>query len=209
MAPRLQGLPFFRWHSSRIHVPRVQRLTEGIASLAPSGAASMLDIGCGDGTLARGIADRVGATDLHGVDVLVRPSAVIPVKAYDGHALPFEDRRFDLVTISDVLHHAESPLAVVREALRVLCPGGALIVKDHFRFGAVSNATLLAMDVVGNYAAGVLVRGKYLSPAEWVELVASAGGSIDRLVWPFQIHDLPWRIVTRSEYQFVMRVRAS
>jgi hypothetical protein len=63
------------------------------------------------------------------------------------------------------------------------------------------------MDVIGNYAQGIVVTGTYLSPSQWVQLVASAGGTIDKLVWPFEVHDLPWRLVTRSEYQFLARVR--
>lgn len=63
------------------------------------------------------------------------------------------------------------------------------------------------MDVIGNYAQGILVRGTYLAPDEWVDLVAAAGGAIDSLKWPFEVHNLPWRMVTRSELQFVARVR--
>ena len=197
----------FRWHLESVHVPRVQRLSKAIAELVPS-AKSLLDIGCGDGTMATGIAEVVGATgDLHGVDVLVRPNAVIDVRHYDGLTLPFENDRFDLITICDVLHHADDPRAVVREALRVLSPTGSLVIKDHYRFGQWSNAMLLAMDVFGNYAAGVIVRGHYLTPAQWIELVTSSGGAIDKVLWPFEVHDLPWRLVFKSEYQFVMRVK--
>ena len=201
-------LPVFRWHERSIYGSRVDKLVPAIVEIAGS-AGSMLDIGCGDGSLARSVAEGVGATDLHGVDVKLRPKCVIDVKAYDGVKLPFEDARFDLVTINDVLHHAGDPEAVVREALRVLKPTGQLVIKDHFRLGPWSNAVLLAMDVVGNYAPGVLVRGHYLSPPEWVELVSRAGGSVERLIWPLVVHALPWRLVARGEYQFLMRVRRS
>lgn len=206
MAGRLGNLPIFRWHVRSIHVPRVQRLATAIAELVPR-ASSYLDIGCGDGSMARTIGEAVGATsDMHGVDVLVRPNAVIDVRRYDGHVLPFESGRFDLVTICDVLHHAEDAEAVMREAIRVLSPQGRLVIKDHFRFGAWSNVVLTAMDVFGNYAAGVLVRGHYFSPTQWVDMLARAGGRIEKLAWPFVIHDAPWRWVARSEYQFLMRV---
>jgi hypothetical protein len=62
------------------------------------------------------------------------------------------------------------------------------------------------MDLLGNYSTDVFVRGTYLSPPQWVELVVAAGGTVDKLVWPFEVHALPWRLVTRSEYQFLMRV---
>lgn len=209
-APRvnalLSKLSVFQWHAARVQTPRADRLATAIAELAPP-ARTMLDIGSSDGVLARAAATRIGITDVRGVDIKVQPSPVIPVEAYDGRTLPFEDGRFDLVTICDVLHHAADPLAVVREALRVLAPSGALIIKDHFRWGRWSNGVLLAMDIVGNYKAGVIVTGNYLRAPDWIDLIAEAGGTVDRLVWPFEVHDLPWRIITRSEYQFVMRVR--
>jgi SAM-dependent methyltransferase len=51
----------------------------------------------------------------------------------DGAAAPFADGRFDIVTISAVLHHvppAERP-AVYRELGRVLKPGGRIYVFEH------------------------------------------------------------------------------
>jgi SAM-dependent methyltransferase len=202
----LSKLAVFRWHYAKVSTPRAERLATALADIAPP-SRSMLDIGSSDGLLARETADRLGVTDVRGVDIKIQPHPGIPVEAYDGRTLPFEDGRFDLVTICDVLHHAEDPLAVVREALRVLTPDGALVIKDHFRWGRWSNGVLLAMDIVGNYKAGVIVTGNYLSAPDWIDLIAEAGGTIDRLVWPLEIHDLPWRIITRSEYQFVMRVR--
>jgi 2-polyprenyl-3-methyl-5-hydroxy-6-metoxy-1,4-benzoquinol methylase len=166
----------------------------------------MLDIGCGDGRLARATADRLGAIDVQGVDVLVRPGSLVPVLHYDGRTLPFPDQRFDVVTLCDVLHHAETPDAVLREALRVLRPQGRLIVKDHFRFGPWSHLILLAMDVVGNIPKGVLVRGRYMSGPEWMSLVAESGARMEHLIWPLQIHVLPWRLIARSHYQFAMRL---
>lgn len=205
--PKLRDLPLFRLHDAHIHVPRVRRIADAIVSLVPE-ARAMLDIGCGNGLLAKDVAERVGAASLVGVDVKVRPEAVIEARAYDGLSLPFDDACFDLVTINDVLHHATEPGAVLNEAVRVLRPGGAVVIKDHFRTSALGNAVLFAMDWVGNVADGVHVTGEYLSPSEWVDLVATAGGRFDRLLWPFVVHALPWRLVARSEYQFVARVRA-
>jgi SAM-dependent methyltransferase len=202
---RLADRVAFELHHATVHLPRVERIARGIAELAGP-ATSMLDIGCGNGLLARKIADRTGATSVRGVDVKVRDASAVPVQAYDGRTLPFADASFDLVTIADVLHHAEDPEPVVREALRVLAAGGKVVIKDHFRLGAVSNAILLAMDILGNYSTGVLVRGTYLSPPQWIRLVAAAGGVVDELVWPFDVHTLPLRLLTKSEYQFLMRV---
>jgi SAM-dependent methyltransferase len=198
----------FHLHHKAIHVPRVERIARGMAELAEGPIGTMLDIGCGNGLLAKRIGELAHAESVRGVDVMVREQTSVPVSHYDGEHLPFDDATFDVVTICDVLHHAAAPVAVTRDALRVLRPSGRLVIKDHFRFGLVSNTILLAMDMLGNYSTDVHVRGTYLSPPEWIDLVTAAGGRVDRLLWPFEVHSLPWRIVTKSEYQFLMRVLA-
>jgi hypothetical protein len=65
---------------------------------------------------------------------------------------------------------------------------------------------LLALDMVGNAEAGVLVRGTYFSPAQWIEMVRDAGGRVTALVWPMQIHATPLRWITRDELQFAVRL---
>jgi 2-polyprenyl-3-methyl-5-hydroxy-6-metoxy-1,4-benzoquinol methylase len=187
---------------------RDDRVVAGIRDLVPQ-ADSILDVGCSCGRLAVRIAAALGATDVRGADVQLQPDALIPVSVYDGSHLPFPDREFDLVTIIDVLHHADDPLAVVRESLRVLKPDGRIVVKDHLRLGTWSKWVLLAMDTASNFGVHVRTAGRYLSPAEWTNLVAGAGGHIETMVWPFQVHDLPWRLVARNEYHLLLRVRAA
>jgi SAM-dependent methyltransferase len=190
-------------HHRVVHVPRVRRVVDALAEQIGQ-ASSLLDVGCGDGTVARDLAARVSASRVIGVDVLVRPSAAIDVKAYDGERLPFEDGAFEAVVLADVLHHCASPLRVLREALRVA--SRVVVVKDHLRFGPLSDRLLWLMDVVGNAGPGVRVRGTYLSPVEWVTLIREASGRLTGLNWPLVIHDLPFRLITRSELQFVARV---
>jgi SAM-dependent methyltransferase len=199
----------FGWHRGAVYAPRQDRLASQVGALASSigSTTSLLDIGCGTGQLAKRVAEQVGATTVRGVDVHPRAETFIDVTIYDGSRLPFEDASFDLTMVVDVLHHTASPAAVVADALRVTKPGGSLIIKDHYRLGTWSNYVLWAMDVVGNYADGVLVRGNYLSPAEWIRVVTEAGGSIDKVEWPLEVHGLPWSAVARNEYQFLMRVR--
>ena len=57
------------------------------------------------------------------MDVQLQDDALIDVVVYDGRVLPFADGEFAMVTIIDVLHHAEDPAAVLTEALRVVDPG--------------------------------------------------------------------------------------
>ena len=52
------------------------------------------------------------------------------VRHADMYHLPFESRRFDAVTMHMVLHYADRPAVAIREAGRVLQPGGRLILID-------------------------------------------------------------------------------
>lgn len=202
LGERVRGA-LFAFHHRQIHEPRVERIARSLGRQIGE-ARSLLDIGAGDGTVARMIAAHVGAERVAGADVKVRPDTAIEVSAYDGEHLPFPDGSFEAVVLSDVLHHCELPLVVLREALRVA--SRVVAIKDHFRFGKVSENILLAMDVVGNAAPGVLVRGTYFSPHEWAALVRDAGGRFTGLEWPMRIHDLPWRLVTWDRLQFTGRI---
>ena len=55
----------------------------------------------------------------------------------DATALPFGDRTFDAVTMFDLLEHVPNDRQAISEALRVLRPGGVLLIStpnEHWRF---------------------------------------------------------------------------
>ncbi len=45
-----------------------------------------------------------------------------------GESLPFRDNTFDCILLSEVIEHLEAPQISIREAVRVLCPGGRLLI---------------------------------------------------------------------------------
>ena len=45
-----------------------------------------------------------------------------------GEALPLAENSFDCVLLSEVIEHLEAPQVSIREAVRVLCPGGRLLI---------------------------------------------------------------------------------
>lgn len=136
------------------------------AALAPWRPARILDVGCGNGEITLGIAAACPQpVAVEGVDVLVRPDIRIPVVQYDGLRLPFPDNSFDAVMAVDVLHHADSPTALLAEMTRVARRG--VVLKDHNRDGLLAQSTLELMDDVGNRRHGVRLVYHYLSRAEW------------------------------------------
>src|SRR5690606_1688377 len=59
----------------------------------------------------------------HGLDNLI-------YKLGDIEKVPLADESVDLAILSQALHHAEHPETAVREAARILRPGGQLIILD-------------------------------------------------------------------------------
>lgn len=100
---------------------------------------SLLDVGCGPGTITADLAQRIAGGTVVGVDL---PSDVIggaqtefgaPNLRFDVgdvYALDFDDESFDLVYAHQVLQHLGEPVAALREMLRVLRPGGHVAVRD-------------------------------------------------------------------------------
>jgi SAM-dependent methyltransferase len=94
-----------------------------------AGSSLALDIGCGTGGLLRRLA--AWQVSPHGVDFsaaalqFARHRQAVPLAQASANALPFTTGAFDLVTCIDVLEVATvDPAALVRNALRVLRPGG-------------------------------------------------------------------------------------
>lgn len=193
-----------RLHRLAVQAPRTERLGGVLASLVGH-ASSLLDVGCGSGELARFVASRAGAQRVEGVDILVQPAPHVPVARYDGRSLPYPDASFDVVLVSDVLHHAEAPETLLAEALRVAKQ--AVVVKDHFAFGPVSRRLLLAMDLAANGFYDIAVRGTYLDPPAWLRLFEDVGATIERLEWPLHVHAPVLRLIAPSELQFAARLR--
>ncbi len=192
---------FYAAHHHLIELPRDERVVAALTRCVGR-AESLLDVGCSHGRLARDVAARVGATHVRGVDVRVPAGCAIDADVYDGHHLPFGDASFDAVLLSDVLHHAEEPEALLGEALRVA--RRVVAVKDHCAFGPASRAMLTTMDVVGNGASDIVVRGRYLSMPEWVALAHQARARVARLEWPLRIHDAPFRWVAPDALQLAL-----
>ena len=158
-----------RLHETYIKQRRIRALAAAIAALLPN-RARVLDVGCGDGSLAEAIARRRGDVSIAGLEVAARPDARIPVTLFDGMHLPFDDRAFDVVLFVDVLHHTPHAESLLREATRVARE--TIVIKDHCADGFLARPTLRFMDRVGNARFGVALPHLYLSWREWRNLFA-------------------------------------
>jgi SAM-dependent methyltransferase len=161
-----------RIHGGYVHTRRVRVLSRHLAEQIPP-HARVLDVGSGDGLLAHLI--HQGRTDIEmkGIDVLVRGHTHVPVEAFDGTHIPYDSRSFDFVMFVDVLHHAEDPYGLLREAVRVARQG--LLIKDHTLTGFLAGPTLRFMDRVSNQRHGVALPFNYWTQQEWLESIEALG----------------------------------
>ena len=207
MAPAGSGArwsfgPLARLHDRAVRRPRTTRLATVLAELAGGSAASLLDVGAGDGDVGRAVADLLGATEREAVDQAPAPAS--PCKVGDGARLPYADASFEIVLLADVLHHARDPGAVLGEALR--CASRAVVVKDHLARGCLDRARLYAMDVVGNPARSVEIPGGYFSAEQLGALVRASGARIGRVAWPLDVHARWLRPFAPSEVQIAVSI---
>ena len=129
---------------------RIQELLLG--HIDWQGRVQVLDIGCGNGPLTILLAKRFPQAEITGIDYWgknwdyslqvcennARLSGVedrTTFRSASASALPYEDDSFDLVVSNLVFHEVRGVVdkrELLREALRVLKPGGAFVFQDLF-----------------------------------------------------------------------------
>ena len=106
----------------------------------------VLDIGCGPGHVPLMLVAMLPEAEILGVDLSTEMLRIAEEhRAASAHAervcfqlgdakgLEFADGSFDTVCSNTILHHIPDPVPFLREAARVLRPGGALLIRDLFR----------------------------------------------------------------------------
>lgn len=123
------------------------------AALRARGAAgTVVDLGCGTGRFQHHAGSI--ATAYIGVDVVRHPglgSDVTFVQAdLDREPVPLGDGRADIVAAIETVEHLENPRRLLREAARILRPGGTLVVTTP---NQLSLLCLLCLIFKGEFAA--------------------------------------------------------
>jgi SAM-dependent methyltransferase len=191
-------------HRGYVHGRRVRVLVRHIAPLLPAGG-SVLDVGAGDGHVAAALMQVRSDVKIEGIDPLVRPGTMVPVREFDGRTIPSAAGAYDATLLIDVLHHAHDPLALLREATRVA--RSTVIVKDHRRDGLLAGPTLRFMDAVGNRRHGVALPYNYLSSDEWRAAYDELGLTPDVEVPRLGLYPWPASLLFDRSLHFVARLR--
>jgi SAM-dependent methyltransferase len=191
-------------HTNLVFKRRTRVLAEALARAIPTTARTVLDVGCGDGTISRLIGARRPELFIAGVDVHARPRTHIPITLFDGERLPFLDGGFDVVMFVDVLHHTPDPAILLREAKRVA--RGTVVLKDHTRDSPLADATLRFMDWVGNAHHGVHLPYNYWSSAQWRKAFQTIGLSPETNETRLGLYPFPTSLVFERGLHFVSRL---
>lgn len=95
--------------------------------LLVSGVRHVLDMGCGTGSLGR----QLDARDIQWTGIDRSPNQITRASGErilaEARVLPFRDSTFDAVAALYMLYHFDDPREPIREAWRVLVPGGMFV----------------------------------------------------------------------------------
>ena len=131
-------------HSSVLRSHRWRTAENSADYLLPhlTPGVSLLDVGCGPGTITADLAVRLAPGRVTAVEVteealrLARAEArargrdTIDFVVADVHALRFPPGTFDVVHAHQVLQHVADPILALREMRRVCRPGGLVAARD-------------------------------------------------------------------------------
>ncbi|HEY0183589.1 MAG TPA: metalloregulator ArsR/SmtB family transcription factor [Rhodopila sp.] len=187
---RQKGADWDEMRALELPAPAVE---QALLSLIPAGPEGrLLDIGTGTGRVLELLAPRVrqalGVDASKAMLALARARLSSPgfahcaVRLADMYRLPLADHSFDTVVLQMVLHHAEDPAGAVREATRVLAPGGRLLVIDLVEHDRTELTDKLAHRWPG-FSDAAINRMFTATELEWRDPV-SISGPLPIRIWP-------------------------
>ncbi|MBU1199374.1 MAG: class I SAM-dependent methyltransferase [Nanoarchaeota archaeon] len=159
---------FIKKHNIKARKQRTSKISKDIAFLL-SDVKTFLDVGAFDGMMTKKIMQGNNKLKGKGIDILVPKKTYVPVKKYNGKKIPYPDKSFDAILLIDVVHHAENPDALLKEAARVAKK--YVIIKDHYYKGFIDKMILSAVDFIGNESFNIKVKFHFFKIDEWKNIL--------------------------------------
>jgi ubiquinone/menaquinone biosynthesis C-methylase UbiE len=118
-------------HPSQVWTRGLERRLGFIREQVPLEGKRILDVGCGVGAFVRRLSEYSG--DVYGTDIDSERVAEGAIEVPNlglavGENLPFADDTFDVIVLHEVLEHVTDDRQTLKEARRVLAPGGRIVV---------------------------------------------------------------------------------
>jgi len=192
-------------HSYAIFRGRAHVLARELARRLPQGA-SVADVGCGNGMIARLMMSIRPDLQIHGYDVIPREHCRIPCCGFDGQHLPLADGEVDFAMFVDVLHHVipKQIDPLLRDAARAARNG--LIIKDHLCESSLDRVLLQMMDWVANRPYGVSVKCRYWCRREWTDCFRRNGLRVEYQTDRVPIYPFPLSLIFRRRMHLIVRL---
>jgi ubiquinone/menaquinone biosynthesis C-methylase UbiE len=194
----------------RSHTWRTAQNSAGFLLPHLKSGDSLLDVGCGPGTITMDLAELVAPGHVVGIDrskeVIERARASAEARALsnlsfevgDVYKLEFADSSFDVVYAHQVLQHLSEPTRAVVEMRRVLRDSGWLAVRDgdygEFTWSPPSGGLTRWMELyhqITRTNGAEADAGRHL--AEWVEAAGFESPERSRSDWTYEsVEEREW-----------------
>jgi SAM-dependent methyltransferase len=143
-------LPFYK----NLTRQRSRRIASKVNELL-STEQTLLDFGCGNLFTANELAYLKPGLRITGLDVIedINLSSVsknVSFRKYDGLSIPFADNMFEAALAASSMHHTHSPEFFLHELVRVVQPGGSIILVEEMYLNLFDRIIISGQDWILN-----------------------------------------------------------